>query len=176
MMGLEAVDRSFEEYTLGERFESMGRTIDQGDITLFAGLTLDLHPAHISAEFADAHYGGRIAHGMLTFSVVTGLTVEYNLRGISYGYDNARFPGIVRSGDTLHATSEVVELRDAKNPAYGLVVKQYTGLVRGETVFVCRHTLAIERSAALQAGPADGQTTAYATTQPTASDAKEAAK
>lgn len=144
-MSLNAVDRSFEEYVLGEQFESMGRTLDQGDITLFAGLTLDLHPAHVSAEFADARYGGRIAHGMLTFSVVTGLTVEYNLRAISYGYDKVRFPGVVHSGDTLHATSEVVELRDAKNPGYGLVVKQYTGLVGEQTVFVCRHTLAVER-------------------------------
>ncbi len=133
---------------LGETFTSMGRTVDQGDISLFAGLTLDLHPAHISEEFAGPRYGGRIAHGMLTFSLVTGLTVEYNLSAISYGYDRVRFPNPVHAGDTLHATSEVVELGDAKRPELGLVTKQYTGLVGDTVVFACRHTLAIEKDRA----------------------------
>ncbi len=147
-MSLEVVTRSFEQYTLGETFSSMGRTIDQGDISLFAGLTLDLHPAHISEEFAKPRYGGRIAHGMLTFSLVTGLTVEYNLLAISYGYDRVRFPNPVHAGDTLHATSEVIDLSDAKRPELGLVTKQYTGTVGDTVVFVCRHTLAIERDQA----------------------------
>ncbi|MGW3809293.1 MaoC family dehydratase [Micromonospora sp. NPDC005113] len=144
-MSLAVVDRLFGAYEVGERFTSMGRTIDQSDVNAFAGLTLDLHPAHLDAEFADPRYGGRLAHGMLTFSVVTGLLVEYNLRAISYGYDKVRFPGPVRSGDTVRATSEVVELRDAKSPIHGLVVKQYLGYVGDATVFSCLHILAVER-------------------------------
>jgi acyl dehydratase len=145
---LNVVDRTFEGYEVGERYESLARTIDQSDINAFAGLTLDLHPAHLDASFADPRYGGRLAHGMLTFSLVTGLTVEYNLRAISYGYDQVRFPGSVRAGDTLRATSEVVEKRDAKRADLGLVVKQYRGLVGDSIVFVCRHTLAVDRDAA----------------------------
>lgn len=145
-MSLEVVERAFGEYKVGESYTSMGRTVDQGDITLFAGLTLDMHPAHISNEYAEPRFGGRIAHGMLTFSIVTGLLVEYNLKGISYGYDRVRFPDAVHAGDTLTATSEVIELRDAKSPAHGLVVKQYRGTVGQKTVFVCLHTLAIERA------------------------------
>lgn len=147
-MSLEVVSRTFEQYTLGETFTSLGRTIDTGDISLFAGLTLDLHPAHISEEFAGPRYGGRIAHGMLTFSIVTGLTVEYNVLAISYGYDRVRFPSPVHAGDTIHATSEVVELADARRPQLGLVTKQYTGLVGETVVFVCRHSLAIEKERA----------------------------
>lgn len=145
-MALQVVDRLFAGYEVGERYEGLARTIDQSDINAFAGLTLDLHPAHLDAEFADQHYGGRLAHGMLTFSLVTGLTVEYNLRAISYGYDRVRFPRPVRAGDTLHAVSEIIELGDAKAASHGLVVKQYTGTVRGDVVFVCRHTLAVERA------------------------------
>lgn len=147
-MSLQTRDRFFESYRVGECFEGIGRTIDQGDITVFAGLTLDLHPAHVDAEFADDRYGGRLAHGMLTFSIVTGLTVEYNVRAISYGYDQVRFPRPVRAGDTLRAGSEVVDLTDAKKPELGLVVKQYTGTVAGQVVFVCRHTLAVDREIA----------------------------
>jgi len=147
-VSLDVVDRLFDGYEVGERFESLGRTIDQSDINAFAGLTLDLHPAHLDASFAEPRYGGRLAHGMLTFALVTGLTVEYNLRAISYGYDQVRFPASVRAGDTLRATSEVVEKRDAKKPELGLVVKQYQGLVGDSVVFVCRHTLAVDRSAA----------------------------
>src|SRR3712207_541985 len=138
MPGISTVDRYFDSYSVGERFESMGRTIDQGDITQFAGLTLDYHPAHVDATFAEKAYGGRIAHGMLTFALVTGLTVEYNLAAISYGYDRVRFPAPVAAGQTLVATSEVVGLRDARNPDYGLVVKRYEGMVDGDVlVFVC---------------------------------------
>lgn len=149
MAGLELQERLFGDYQLGERYRSMGRTLDQGDITAFAGLTQDFHPAHVDAAFAGREYGGRIAHGMLTFSVVTGLTVEYNLAAISYGYDRVRFPAPVHAGQTVVATSEVVDLRDARSPAHGLVVKQYEGTVEdGTVVFVAQHTLAVRRGAA----------------------------
>lgn len=152
MAGIRIEDRFFDDYQVGERFQSMGRTIDQGDITAFAGLTLDYHPAHVDAAFAGKAYGGRIAHGMLTFAVVTGLTVEYNLAAISYGYDRVRFPNPVRAGQTLVATSEVVALRDARNPNYGLVVKHYEGTTEdGSVVFVCEHTLAVRRGPAVAA-------------------------
>lgn len=146
MPGPTPVERFFQDYSVGERYESLARTIDQADINLFAGLTLDLHPAHVDALFAERHYGGRLAHGMLTFSLVTGLAVEYNLRAISYGYDRVRFPGTVRSGDTISVVAEVTELREHRNPRYGMVVKRYTGTRQdGDVVFVCDHLLAVER-------------------------------
>lgn len=149
MAGPSYEDRVFEDYVLGEGVESIGRTVDQGDISSFAGLTLDLHPAHLDDVYATQKYGGRLAHGMLTFSLVTGLTVEYNLRAISYGYDKVRFPNPVFAGDTLRATSEVVELREHRKPAIGLVVKAYQAHKQdGSLVFVCHHTLAVERRGA----------------------------
>lgn len=146
MPGPTSVERFFEDYSVGERYESLARTIDQADINLFAGLTLDLHPAHVDAVFAERRYGGRLAHGMLTFSLVTGLTVEYNFRAISYGYDRVRFPAAVRAGDTISAVSEVTELREHRDPMYGLVVKRYTASRQdGDVIFVCDHVLAVER-------------------------------
>lgn len=148
MPGWTYCERFFHEYVVGERTEGPRKTIDQAEIAQFAGLTWDFHPAHVDEVFAQDRYGGRIAHGMLTFSIVTGLTVEYNLRAISYGYDRVRFPGAVRAGDTLSAVAEVVELRDHRRPELGLVVKAYTGSNQhGELVFACRHLLAVDRVA-----------------------------
>jgi acyl dehydratase len=149
MAGAASVERFFDEYEVGEAFTGMARTIDQSDVNLFAGLTMDLHPAHLDASFAGERYGGRLVHGMLTFSIVTGLTVEYNLRAVSYGYDRVRFPAPVHAGDTVRGRSEVVELREHRRPELGVVVKEYQGRNQhGAVVFACRHLLAVERRAA----------------------------
>lgn len=146
MPGWQTVERYFEDYEVGERDVERRRTVDQADINLFAGLTLDFHPAHIDRTFADARYGGRLVHGVLTFALVTGLNVEYNMRAISYGYEKMRFPGPLRAGDTLVARAEVVDLKPHRKPEIGLVTKQYTGLNQdGATVFSCLHILAVDR-------------------------------
>lgn len=146
MPGWSYCERFFEDYHVGETTTGPRKTIDQADISAFAGLTWDFHPAHTDELFAGERYGGRIAHGMLTFSVVTGLTVEYNLLAISYGYERVRFPRPVRAGDTVGATAVVKELREHRRPNIGLVVKEYTGTNQAdEVVFVCEHILAVER-------------------------------
>lgn len=149
MPGWTLIDRHFEDYVHGETDGPRSRTIDQGDISQFAGLTLDFHPAHTDAEFAARRYDGRIAHGVLTFALVTGLCVEYNMLAISYGYERLRFPAPVRPGDTVYATSEVVDLAEHRRPDIGLVTKQYTGRnQRDEVVMSCRHILAVDRRGA----------------------------
>jgi acyl dehydratase len=146
MPGWQTIERYFEDYVLGERDVERRRTVDQADVNMFAGLTLDFHPAHVDHTYAEARYGGRLVHGMLTFSLVTGLNVEYNMRAISYGYEKVRFPAPVRSGDTLIAQAEVVDLKPHRKPEIGLVTKRYTGLNQdGVVVFSCLHTLAVDR-------------------------------
>ncbi|WP_084727934.1 aldehyde dehydrogenase family protein [Rhodococcoides yunnanense] len=139
-------DRYFEEYQVGEIAESGTRTITAEDIDTFAHLTGDHHPAHTDADFATPLFGGVIAHGVLTFGVVVGLTVEYNRRAVAYGYDRIRFPRPVSAGTTIRARSEVVELSEHRRRDIGLVTKQYTGFdASGATVLACRHTIAVDR-------------------------------
>ncbi|MGW5753655.1 MaoC family dehydratase [Nocardia rhamnosiphila] len=139
-------DRYFEEYVLGETATGGTRIIDTADITRFADLTGDHHPAHTDPGYAAPKFGSVIAHGVLTFGVVVGLTVEYNGRAVAYGYDRIRFPRPVLPGDTVRAAAEVVDLAEHRNPRIGLVTKQYTGVnQRGETVLVCKHVLAVDR-------------------------------
>jgi len=146
MPGWTLVERHFEDYALGETDVERSRTIDQADINLFAGLTLDFHPAHVDQTFAEQRYGSRIAHGVLTFALVTGLCVEYNMLAISYGYERLRFPNPVSPGDTVTAVSEVVDLAEHRRAEIGLVTKQYTGTNQhGAVVLSCRHVLAVDR-------------------------------
>ncbi len=152
MPGWQNIEKYFEDYALHERDIERRRTIDQSDINQFAGLTLDFHPAHVDRVYADERYGGRLAHGMLTFSLVTGLNVEYNMLAISYGYEKVRFPKPVFAGDTVTAQTEVIGLEPHRKPTIGLVTKKYTGVnQRGEVVFSCLHTLAVDRRIAAAA-------------------------
>ncbi|OEU95999.1 MaoC family dehydratase [Streptomyces oceani] len=139
-------ERFFEDYALGETGGGRSRTVDQSDVNTFAGLTMDFHPAHVDREFAQERFGGRLVHGVLTFGLVVGLTVEYNPRAVAYGYERVRFPGPVMAGDTITATSVVTELTEHRRPGIGLVTKRYTGVnQRAETVLSCLHILAVDR-------------------------------
>ncbi|MEB4614242.1 MaoC family dehydratase [Leucobacter sp. M11] len=152
--------RTYGEYTIGEHQSTRVRVITAADILAFADLTGDHHPAHTDIEFAQERFGGQLAHGVLTFGIVVGLTVEDNPLAVAYGYDRIRFPGPVLAGDTVRASSEVIELRDHKNPEIGLVVKQYTGInQRGEVVLVAQHTLAVQRTRSAEESPSVEETT-----------------
>jgi hypothetical protein len=49
-----------------------GKTITEADILMFAGVSGDTNPVHLDEEFAAATpFGGRIAHGMLTASLIS---------------------------------------------------------------------------------------------------------
>lgn len=141
------IDRWFDEYAVGEVGEGGSAVITAEDIADFARISHDDHPAHVDPEFAESRFGGVLAHGVLTFAVVVGLTVEYNRRAVAYGYDRIRFPATVLAGDAIRASAEVVDVADhPRNTAIGLVTKAYTGVnQRGNTVLVCRHILAVDR-------------------------------
>ena len=64
----------FEDVKVGEKYTSSGRTITETDIVQFAGLSGDYNPLHVDKEYArKSMFKQRIAHGALTFSVMTGL-------------------------------------------------------------------------------------------------------
>ena len=63
----------FEDFAIGERMVTRGRTITEADLVQFAGLTGDYNPMHTDAHFmGKSQFGQRIAHGMLTLSYAVG--------------------------------------------------------------------------------------------------------
>ena len=91
---------------------TFAKTITEADIVLFASASGDNNAMHINEEFAlTTQFNGRIAHGMLTASVISA-AIAGRLPGPGTVYlgQNLRFKAPVRPGDTVHATVTVKEL------------------------------------------------------------------
>jgi acyl dehydratase len=128
----------FEEFEIGDRFETAGRTITEADVVNFAGIVGDFSPVHVDAEYAaETAFGSRIAHGPLTFGVGIGLTTQLTYSEGTlvalYGIDSLRFPTPVYLGDTVRVVQEVTAL-DARD-GDGIVTLETT--VRNQDAAVC---------------------------------------
>lgn len=95
---------------------SRWRAIPQEDIDAYAELSGDDNPIHVDAEAAAASpFGGRIAHGMLTLTMVVPhlreiYRVEGTRTGIVYGFNKIRFPHPVRSGARIRVRGTVADV------------------------------------------------------------------
>ncbi len=88
------------------------KTITEADIVLFSGVTGDMNPVHVNEEFAiDTMFNGRIAHGMLTASLIsTVLGMKMPGPGCIYLSQSLRFLAPVRAGDTVAARAMITEI------------------------------------------------------------------
>lgn len=143
--------RYFEDFALGEKRRTNGRTITETDFVVHAGHTGDFFPHHMDAEFMKDHaFGQRIAHGTMTFAIGIGLTAsEINPLAFTYGYERLRFPKPVFIGDTIHTELTISALDDdPKRASHGRVTEQIHVLnQRNETVLACDHIHLVQRKA-----------------------------
>lgn len=144
--------RYFEEWQVGDRIEHpIRRTVTETDNLLFSTMTHNPQPLHIDAEAARAsEFGQILVNGTFTFSLMIGLSVGETTLGTlvaNLGYDKLVMPKPVFIGDTMRATSEVVELRDSKSrPTAGLVTFRHELLnQRGDIVCQCLRTALLQR-------------------------------
>ena len=64
----------FSQFEVGTEYVTPGRTVTEADVVNFAGLSGDYNPLHTDATFAaKTPFEKRIAHGMLSASISTGL-------------------------------------------------------------------------------------------------------
>ena len=82
---------------------TFAKTITEADIVMFAGASGDNNAVHINEEFAQTtQFKGRIAHGMLTASVISAaIAGRMPGPGTIYMGQNLRFKAPVRPGDTV---------------------------------------------------------------------------
>lgn len=140
----------FEDYEIGEKRATLGRTITETDFVVHAGHTGDFFPHHMDAAWcATQPFGQRIAHGTMIFSIGIGLTAsEINPEAFSKGYDRMRFVKPVFIGDTIHSEITIADKSSAKDPAYGTVTEHVEILNQhGQTVLVCDHLLIVKKQA-----------------------------
>ncbi|MCZ7630733.1 MAG: MaoC family dehydratase [Microthrixaceae bacterium] len=94
-------------------------TLDQDRIDLFAKATGDHQWIHVDVERAKAEspFGGPIAHGYLTLSLVNLflpelLTVQQFSAGLNVGLERVRFPSPVPAGSEVRARGVVVSAEE----------------------------------------------------------------
>ena len=115
-------------------------TLDQRRIDLFAEATGDHQWIHVDRErAASGPFGGTIAHGYLSLSLIPGLLSELvevsdAKMGINYGIEKIRFTSPVPSGSEVRLKASVlggerrgegvlyrlgveIEIKDAEKPA-----------------------------------------------------------
>lgn len=109
------------------------KTIGEADIVAFAEVTGDHNPVHLDESFAQkTRFGRRIAHGMLTASLISAvLANKLPGQGSVYLGQTLQFVAPVFPGDEVTARVTVTAVRDDKP-----IVKLETICVnqRGETV------------------------------------------
>ncbi len=118
----------------GGDFGAWGPEIEvtQDMINQFADLTGDRQWIHVDIERANAGpFGGPIAHGFLTLSLLPTLTgagdlsVSGHANAVNYGADGLRFLAPVPAGSTVHARSKLVS---AQAKGTGTLVKSETAV------------------------------------------------
>jgi acyl dehydratase len=150
---MQTIDRWFEDYELGERRTTVGRTITETDIVVHAGQTGDFFPHHMDAEWcATQPFGARIAHGTLILSLAVGMTAaDINPQSMSYGYDRIRFLQPVFIGDTIKVVAEIADKSDhKKNPDQLGHLHELVSVMnqRDETVLVLTHLYLVNKRGA----------------------------
>jgi 3-hydroxybutyryl-CoA dehydratase len=106
---------AYEDIKVGDD-ASITRTITEAHIVIFAGLTGDMNPLHVDAEYAaKSMFGERIAHGMLVAGLISAV-LGTDLPGPNSIYlgQDLKFTAPVKIGDTLTVTATVTEKRDDK--------------------------------------------------------------
>ena len=112
--------------------------VDQGRIDTFADCTEDHQFIHVDGDAAtQTVFGGTIAHGFLTLSLMTKLCSENGIcphgivMGLNYGFDKIRFLSPVRAGKRIRAHSEILSV-DRKDVNRFLVKQAVTVEIEGE--------------------------------------------
>lgn len=112
--------------------------IDQERVNGFADITLDHQFIHVDPiKAASGPFGGTIAHGFLTLSLLAyfidqiDLKMEHTVTTINYGCDKLRFLMPVKVGSEIRACCKLMQISEPK-PGQFLLKSAYTIEIRGE--------------------------------------------
>ncbi len=112
--------------------------VDQARIDVFADVTEDPQFIHIDPEAAaKTPFGGTIAHGFLSLSLLSRMAADAMLRpervkmGVNYGFEKVRFLAPVRSGKRVRGHFKLLRF-DEKRPGQYQFVHEVTVEIEGE--------------------------------------------
>jgi acyl dehydratase len=112
--------------------------IDQARIDAFADVTEDRQFIHVDPEAAaETPFGGTVAHGFLTLSLLSRFAADSMLRpesikmGVNYGFEKVRFLAPVRAGKRVRGRFVLAGF-DEKRPGQYQFVHHVTVEIEGE--------------------------------------------
>jgi acyl dehydratase len=112
--------------------------VDQARIDAFAEVTEDPQFIHVDpVAAARTPFGGTVAHGFLTLSLLSRMAADAMLRpegvkmGVNYGFDRVRFMAPVRSGKRVRGRFTLTAF-DEKRPGQYQFVHNVTVEIEGE--------------------------------------------
>jgi acyl dehydratase len=124
---------------IGEVLGVTGWTVlDQARIDAFAEVTEDWQFIHVDPEkAAQTPFGGTIAHGFLTLSLLSKMAYEVApvldnvVAAVNYGFDKVRFLQPVRAGQSIRGCFTLAEVTE-KDPGRWLIRYAVTVEIDGE--------------------------------------------
>ncbi len=139
----------FEDFRIGERYESPPRTLDEAQFRDFAGITGDDHPIHYDLEYCRRRgHPERLAHGLLnTAHTVLGassLAPRVHECMLAFLEQSSRFLKPAYMGDTLHPSLTVEDLKSQRTTGI-LTLRSELRNQHGETVLEGRHVYLVKR-------------------------------
>ncbi len=126
------IELAYSDIKIGAE-ASFAKTITEGDVVQYAGITGDFNPIHIDAEYArQSMFKERVAHGMLVSGLISAV-LGTQLPGPNSIYlgQELKFTAPVKIGDTVTAVVTVTGKRDDKRI---ITLKTTVSNQRGEVV------------------------------------------
>ena len=115
----------FEEVPIGRKFQTIGRTITDADITNFINVTGMVETMFTDLEYlkTESDIKGRVSPGALVYSFAEGLLVQSTMQhtGLAFLNMELNVHAPTFAGDTIHVECEVIEARLTRRPGRGLV-------------------------------------------------------
>lgn len=113
----------FEDFTLGYRFRTRGRTITETDLVSFVNLAWFTEELFTNtADREDLLLKGRVVPGALVYSYAEGLLMpSLQGNGLAFLGTEIKIPAPTLVGDTIHVDCEVIMARPSSKPGRGVV-------------------------------------------------------
>ena len=130
----------WEDFEVGQTFETVGRTVTESDFVMHSAFSGDWTELHTNKEYAeDENFGGRVAHGPMTFVLATGFVYRCGFLERTVlaflGMNYMDIPNPVYMDDTISLDMEVVETKEiSSRDDAGLVVIDTTMTNQEDTV------------------------------------------
>ena len=144
--------RYYEEFELGDVYHHWpGKTITEADDHLFCMITMNHHPLHIDAHYAETEtqFGRNVVVGNLVYSLVLGMSVpDVSGKAIAnLEIESLRHARPTFHGDTIYARTTVLDKRESQSkPDRGIVTVETVGWnQREETVCEFRRRVLVPK-------------------------------